>query len=343
MIIGDLHIGARNSNKIVEHWQQRFFEEQFWPYIEQHNIKNIIQLGDWFDNRRWINLNSMAFNKAMMVDKINELNITVHTMIGNHDIPYKHSLANNSPQQIMGHEPNINIWQEPGNFTIDDVNFTMIPWICKENEVECMEAIQEGGDICIGHFEIAGFNMMQNHKNIDGLNASLFEKWNTVWSGHFHTQSKNANIHYLGTPYQMSWNDFMPKNGFWVFDTHDRSLVFINNPLRYFHRIEWNDGSNYPVENIENSYVKLSIKKKTDFEAFEKFLDKINFHRPFELKVLEDFEEYSSENIEDLINVASTQELINQYIDDVSTEKVNKGKVKEIMQDIYKISLEVEE
>ena len=339
-ILGDIHIAARNSNKIVEHWQRRFFEEIFWPYMKDNNIKQLIQLGDWFDNRRWINLNSLAFNKEVLLDPIVENGIEVRTIVGNHDIPYKHTLKNNSPAQLISGQ--VEVYENPGKFTIDDVEFTMIPWLCKENSEECLDLIKEGGDICIGHFEIQGFDMVANHKNMDGLKPSLFDNWNNVWSGHFHSQSKYYNIHYLGTPYQMSWNDFLTRNGFWIFDTHTRELEFINNPLRYFHRIEWDDGYDYPIENIENAYVKLVVENKTDFEKFEKFIDSINIHNPHELKIIESFEEYRSENVKDLISMESTKDIINQYIEDVDV-RINKDKVKDFMSEIYKLALEVEE
>lgn len=341
VVLGDTHFGARNSNKIVEHWQERFFNEVFWPYVEDNSIKTVIQLGDWFDNRKWINLQTMAFQKRVFVERVQQNNIQVHTIIGNHDIPFRHSLDMSSPVQILGHEPNFTVWDNIGKITIDDVTFTMLPWICNENEVDSLETISAGGDILVGHLEIAGFNLHGNHKSLEGLPAANFTKWNKVWSGHYHTQSQNGNINYMGTPYQMSWNDYMPKCGFWVFDTHDRSETFINNPLRYFHRIDWNDGYVGELQHIANSYVKLTVKKKTDFEAFEKFVDQINFHNPYELKIVESFEEFNSDNVAELIKLSTTEELISEYIDDVATH-TDKEKVKLMMHSIYEEAIRME-
>ena len=342
VILGDLHAGCRNSNKIVEHWQERFFNELFFPYLKEHNISRVIQLGDVYDNRRWLNMHTIDWFNKVFVNKIVEMNIKTDLIIGNHDTFYKHILTPNSPELLLSECEQITIWSKPGKFTVDDVEFTMIPWICRENEVDCMNEIEKGGDICIGHFEIMGHDMHAGMKNHTGLSPSIFSGFNETWSGHFHTQSKAGNIHYLGTPYQMTWSDFLPKFGFWIFDTHDRSLEFVENKLRYYHRIEWDNGSDYPIDQLEKTYVKLVVKRKDDFESFEKFVDSINFHNPYELKIIESFEEYSSDNVKDLLNVESTGEIIDQYIEDLEV-KVDKDKVKMVMKEIYKLAHEVEE
>ena len=342
VILGDTHFGARNSNKTVEHWQGRFFKEVFWPYVEEQGIKQIIQLGDWFDNRRWINIQTMAFQQKVFVEKSKELGCQVQTIIGNHDIPLKHTLENNSPTQILTQHDNITVWEEPGKFTIDDVDFTMIPWMCRENYDECLSMIKDGGDICVGHFDIQGVVMHPGAVSKEGLNLSDFQGWDTVWSGHYHTQSQNKNVHYLGTPYQMNWSDATTKQGFWVFDTTDRSLEFVENKLRYFHRFYWNDGCAADLSNITQGYVKVNVEKKSDFEAFENFIDKINFNSPFELKVIESYEEFNQENVQDLIDLSSTEDLIEEYIDEVATN-VSKDNVKQMMLTIYQEAMSIED
>ena len=342
ILLGDLHAGARNSNKTVEHWQGKFYDEVLWPYVKENGIKRIIQLGDIYDNRRWLNMNSIEWFNSKFVVPSQELGVRVDAIIGNHDTYYKHSNTPNSPSLLLSHMSNINLYLEPTNIEIDDVSFTMIPWMCRENYDECYEAILSGGDICVGHFDIQGFVMHPGAISKDGLQLNDFEKWNNVWSGHYHTQSQNANVHYLGTPFQMNWSDANGKHGFWVFDTTDRSLEFIKNPHDYFHRFYWNDGCDADVSNVTSGYVKVNVQKKTDFEAFEKFIDRINFHEPFELKVIESYEEFSQENVQDLINLASTEQLIEEYIEEVATTS-SKESVKQMMLNIYQEAMSIED
>ena len=84
----------------------------FWLYIEDKGITTIIQTGDYFDNRKWINLQTMSFQKRIFVDKAASLGVNVHGIIGNHDIPLRYSLQMNSPQQILI-EDHVNYYSKP--------------------------------------------------------------------------------------------------------------------------------------------------------------------------------------------------------------------------------------
>ena len=341
-ILGDMHVGCRNSNQIIQQWQKRFFEECFWPKIDELGITRIVQVGDYFDNRKFINLNTMAFQREVFVRQAQKRGMFVNGIVGNHDIPYRHSLANNSPSQILNHEDGFAFYDTIQEFEWDGVNFTFMPWLCKENYEESIARIKQGGDVLIGHFEIKNFLMHAGAFSHDGLSKSDFKNWNQVYSGHYHAQSVQDNIHYIGTPYQMMWSDVFTKHGFWIFDTTDRSMEFIENPFRFFHRFVWENGCDQPIGDLKDAYVKINVKKKTDFEAFENFVDQINYHSPFDLKITETFEEFSSENVEDLIKISSTTDLIEDYIDNVVSLS-NIEPIKKMMLEIYNESLHVEE
>ena len=119
-------------------------------------------------------------------------------------------------------------------------------------------------------------------------------------------------------------------------------MDFVQNNYTFFNKIYWDDGSDYNVDNLNNSYVKLIVKKKSNFEEFEKFVDKINYSDPFELKIIESFEEYSEDNVGDMIKLVATTDLIKEYIDDVATEN-NKEAIKKIMLEIYDDALRMDE
>ena len=50
-IVTDIHIGARGDSKVFHEVQRKFFEEVFFPYIDEHNITTVFDLGDTFDRR----------------------------------------------------------------------------------------------------------------------------------------------------------------------------------------------------------------------------------------------------------------------------------------------------
>lgn len=341
-IIGDCHFGARNRNLTIENWQRKFYEEFFWPKIDELGIDTILQTGDYFDSRKWINIQTMAFHKEVFVRPCQQRNATCHVIVGNHDIPLRNSLENASVKQLLDEEENFHVYDEIVTKEFDDTKITFFPWICKENETESYKALHEGGDIAFGHFEIGGFMMHAGSYAPESLGSkpSDFKKWNKVIAGHFHAQSENGNIHYVGTPYQMSWSDWSTKHGFWIFDTFDKSMTFYENPFRFFHKIFWEDGTKYDVSTIKDSYVKIEVRKKTDFEIFEKFIDQVNFNQPFELKIIESFEEFSSENVNEMIELTSTTDLIEEYIADVATVH-NKDFIVKTMLEIYNEAIEL--
>ena len=341
-ILGDTHFGARSSNKNTEHWQRLFYENVFWPKIESEGIQTIIQTGDYFDNRKSIDLQTLAFQQEVFVDRAADLGVCVLGLVGNHDIPLRHSLAMSSPVQLLNQHDHVCFSDSIDEYEFDDRKITVMPWICKENFEESRDRIQQGGDILIGHFEIEGFIMHPGAISKEGINMSDFKGWNRVLSGHYHSQSQNANIQYVGTPYQMTWNDHTTKHGFWILDTTDDSMTFVENPFRYFYRLNWKDGCDFPEGLLEKAYVKINVQKKTDFEAFEKFVDRINHQQPFDVKIIESFEEFTSENVSDLITVQTTEELIEEYISDVATE-TSKETVTKTMLSIYQSALRNEE
>tara|TARA_B100002019_G_scaffold249959_1_gene229576 strand:+ start:2215 stop:3249 length:1035 start_codon:yes stop_codon:yes gene_type:complete len=339
--LGDTHFGCRNSNQVIQRHQELFLDKVFWPYIKEHNIETVIQTGDYFDNRKWINLQTMSFQKRVFVDRAAELGVTVHGIIGNHDIPLRHSLQMNSPQQILT-ESHMKYYSEAKVINFDGIDITFIPWVCKENYNEITEVINKGGDLLVGHLETQGAVLFPGRLSDDGYKPTQFKNWKEVISGHYHAQNKIANIHYIGIPYQLMWTDALVKQGFWIFDTTDRSWEFIENPHRYFHRLIWDDGCDYDMDLLTDAYVKINVKKKNSFEEFEKFIDKVNFKEPFEVKIVESFEEYNQENVRDLIELSSTTDLISEYIDDVATEN-NKESIKKLMIDIYEEAMSLDE
>ncbi len=59
----------------------------------------------------------------------------------------------------------------------------------------------------MGHLELIGFRVHRGYIMEHGTDASIFNKFEKVFSGHYHTRSDNGKIFYLGNPYEMYWND----------------------------------------------------------------------------------------------------------------------------------------
>tara|TARA_Y100001958_G_C20895180_1_gene319695 strand:- start:218 stop:652 length:435 start_codon:yes stop_codon:yes gene_type:complete len=141
------------------------------------------------------------------------------------------------------------------------------------------------------------------------------------------------------------WSDSGGRHGFWVLDTATKELEFIKNPLGYHIKLIYANNSepaDLEGEDLKNSYVKLYVKEKESFENFERYIDAINLKEPFELKIIESFEQFNADNVEDIIELSETTDLISEYIDDVATD-INKKQIKQIMIEIYEEAKEADD
>ena len=56
-LLNDTHFGCRNDSPHFMEYQNRFYDELFFPYIKENNIRHLIHLGDVVDRRKFINYN----------------------------------------------------------------------------------------------------------------------------------------------------------------------------------------------------------------------------------------------------------------------------------------------
>ena len=279
-IITDQHFGARNDSIAFLDFFEKFYDNTFFPTLDANNISTVLVLGDTFDRRKYVNFYALDRAKKMFFDKLEERGIRVHMLAGNHDTYYKNTNEVNSPDLLLVEYGNIDVISKPETIVIDGTSICMMPWICPENYQESLDHIKNTkAEICMGHFEIAGFAMYRGMESHDGLAKETFEKFDLVFSGHYHHRSSNQHIHYLGNPYELTWQDYNDPRGFHLFDLDTRELEFICNPYRMFERIEYNDKDQEPVDldalELEQKYVKLVVVNNNDFYKFYKFIHKL--------------------------------------------------------------------
>lgn len=332
-ILGDLHFGIKHSSKNFNGYFEKFYSNIFFPILQEQNIKTIIQLGDLFDNRKSLNLNEYFLCKQYFFDKLKEYDLEMITLIGNHDTYFRNTVKVNSPKLILHNYDNIRIIDSPEKITINGVDTLFIPWICDENEEECLKLIKNPKvDFCFGHFEIRNFSMYKGIENYDGLNPELFSKFEFVFSGHFHTRSYRDNIYFVGIPSEHTWNDYDDQKGFHIFDFDERKLTFFENPYKMFHKIYYDKNNDYSsLEKYKDTVIKVQVKKCD--EDFNIFLDKLTSVNPFDIIIMEEEEIYNNEeNIDEMKNTLS---FMNEYIDGILTPDIEIDDLKKVMYGIY--------
>ena len=345
-IITDQHFGARNDSIAFLDFFEKFYDNTFFTALDANNISTVLVLGDTFDRRKYVNFYALDRAKKMFFDKLEERGIRVHMLAGNHDTYYKNTNEVNSPDLLLVEYGNIDVISKPETIVIDGTSICMMPWICPENYQESLDHIKNTkAEICMGHFEIAGFAMYRGMESHDGLAKETFEKFDMVFSGHYHHRSSDKHIHYLGNPYELTWQDYNDPRGFHLFDLDTRELEFICNPYRMFERIEYNDKDQEPVDldalELEQKYVKLVVVNKNDFYKFDKFIQKLYNKGCHEIKIIEDMSEFQDGEIGEEINLEDTLSVLSHYVDSIETD-VDKEQIKTYMRTLYTEAINIE-
>jgi len=342
-IITDQHFGARKSSKFLHDYFKKFYDTVFFPYLEENNIKTVIDMGDTFDNRRSIDLWALEWAKENYYDRLQQMGVTVHTIVGNHTAYYKNTNSVNSVGLLLKEYDNIKIYSEVEEVKLDKLKVLFVPWINQENEENTRNSIQKSkSKVAMGHLELNGFRAHRGHVMEDGMNTDMFSKFDLVYSGHYHTRSNDGKIFYLGNPYEMYWNDVNDTRGFHIFDTETLEHTPINNPYKLFYNIYYED-TNYKLfdaREYQSKIVKVIVKKKTEPKHFEKFIDKLYSAGIQELKIVENFDIQENEEFE-VEETENTISILNRYIDEAEFEG-DKSVIKGILQKIYSEACEVE-
>jgi len=340
-IITDTHFGARKGSKYLHDYFEKFYDDVFFPTLEKENIKTVVHMGDAFDSRKSIDYQSLQWSKRVVFDRLKNYN--VHMIIGNHDTYYKNTNEVNSPNLLLSDYNNISVYSEPTEVNLENLKVLFIPWINAENFENSILTIKNTTSKCaMGHLELNGFKAHRGHTMEDGMDGKLFEKFNKVFSGHYHTRSDDGRIFYLGNPYEMFWNDVNDPRGFTIFDTETLEHTIVNNPYKLFYNIYYED-TNYKLFNAQeyaNKIVKVIVRKKSKPKDFEKFIDKLYSSGIQDLKIVENFQITESEEFE-VSEDENTISILNRYIDESDFE-FNKNIIKNIFQDLYRQSCEVD-
>ena len=340
VLLADTHFGARNDNPHYSKYFYKFYDDVFFPYIEKHDIKNIIHLGDVLDRRKFVNFKTLSeFNKKF-VNRLLDYKCNVDIIVGNHDTYYKNTNDINAPDELLD-DLFFNVHREPKVVSIGGMRMLFVPWINSSNiEKTTMMLEQESADIVLGHLEIKGFEMHNGHISSNGVDKKLFRRYETVLSGHFHKKSDDGQIYYLGSPYEFNWNDYNCPKGFHVYDTETRGFEHIKNPYTIHEKIyyndELNDYTNFDYTPYEDKYIKLIVEKKKDYFLFDKFLDGFYKTNVNDIKVIEDFSDLDASTVADDIAERSedTPTLLDNYIEQLETD-LNKDKLKTLMKSLY--------
>lgn len=290
-LVTDTHAGVRNDLECLQEHQNRFWANEFFPELKKRGINQIVHGGDFFDKRQYLTLKTMENTKNIFQKLLSDSGCHMTMILGNHDVLYRNTNIVNSPENLFGSDKNITIINEP---TVVFDSMLLVPWINKENLEATLKIIKKSTvPYCLGHFEINGCEMHKGTVATEGLEVKTFKKFKKVFSGHFHTRSINGNIEYLGSPFEMTWNDYNDSRGWHIFDTETGDIEFIPYKESMFFKVEYDSKDNsrswvpYKPEDLSGKFVKVIVTIKNSHYDFDMWLKRIQSYVPQELQVFD--------------------------------------------------------
>ena len=342
-IITDQNFGCRKNSKLFHDYFLQFYNDIFFPTLEKEGITTLVDMGDTFDNRTGINFNALAWAKDNYYDRLRDLGITVHTIVGNHTAYYKNTNDINAVDLLLREYDNVKVYAETEEVKLGDLKVLFVPWINNENEKQTFKKVNKTKcDIVMGHLELNGFKATAGHVMEHGMETTPFDRFKRVYSGHYHCRSVQDPVHYLGNPYEMFWGDVNDtERGFHLFDTQTLEHTPINNPYRLYYIIYYEDTpyQTFDTRKYENKIVKIIVRQKSDVSQFEQFVEKLYASNVAELKVVENFSIQESEDFE-AFESEDTMSILNRYIEEAEIN-LDKSRVQKVLMDVYQEACEV--
>ena len=342
-IITDQHFGCRKNSQLFHDYFLKFYNDVFFPTLEAEGITTIVDMGDTFDSRKGIDFSALSWAKNNYYNKLKDY--TIHTIVGNHTAYYKNTNEVNSIDLLLREYENVKIYSEPTEIKLDKLGVLLLPWICKENEEKTFKAIKKSkSKVAMGHLELNGFQVNQQIVMDHGTDRGPFDKFERVFSGHYHTKSDNGKVFYLGNPYEICWTDLEDVRGFNIFDTETLEHVPVLNPYRMYYKIFYEDTNHQTFDTREyaDKIVKVIVRKKTNTKKFEKFIDKLYQSNVAELKVVENFDFGGWYDKDDSTAYESedTMSILNRYIEEEEMT-LDKSVLKKMLNEIYQEACEM--
>jgi len=341
-ILNDTHAGVKNGNDIFLNHMESFYSDVFFPYCIENDIRTVIHLGDYFDHRKFVNYKVLKRNREMFLEPLKSLGMKMHIIPGNHDVYWKNTNDLCSLIEQLTHYDFIHVHMDPTILHTDSgLQIALLPWITEDNQTQSMDFIANApAPILMGHLELDGFRYIGNTSTLShGMDHKIFSRYEMVLSGHYHTASRRDNVFYLGTQFELTWSDCSDPKAFHVLDTETRDLYRVENPHRLYYKIAYDDANDDDEicvpDDLNGKFVKVVVVNKKDPFTFDQFLDMISVQEPFDLKIVESFDEFTADSIQDdEVSLQDTNQLLNTYVDAIETD-LDKDRIKKKLHELY--------
>lgn len=306
-LVTDTHLGLKRSS---DHWlslTERVFNE-IKEECEKRNVRTLVHLGDWFDDRKSINVKAIETSNRIVS---NLKDFDLYIIVGNHDTYYKNTIEVTSLNTLTNFE-HVTIVNE--KMTLGDI--ILVPW---------RHPIPEAtSSYLMGHFDI--IDMMEG---ICQYSSNDFVDFDHVYSGHYHNRSTKDNLTYLGTPFQQTFGEMGYEKGFYFFKDGKLDFVKVNAPE--FKKVKSDD---IKEEDVRGNIVKLYFLEDYGTRKNNLILEEVQSYEPLLLDT--DFSniKFDSDLIrKEDIKIGEFEDMLVEYLEEI---EVPSGVKKSVIQKMIK-------
>lgn len=324
----DIHFG-KHANSITHNQDCSDFIDWFIEMVKRDGtIDHIVFLGDWNENRSSLNIATLN-HSFLAAKKLNNLNIPIFFIIGNHDLYQRntrdiHSVIPFTEFSNFILVDKIEYFEEVGGGAL------FCPFLFTEEYKELQKF--RNVKTWVGHFEFKGFDVTgYGMKMQTGPDVDDFKGPKRIFSGHFHKRQLDKNVCYIGNAFPMDFGDTNDLNrGMAIYEYDTDSLTFEN----------WSDCPKYVKIKLssllEDKNIKLDSKTRVkcvidvsvdyeeSMEIRKKFQDESSL-REFSLEessAVDDMitETQTSLNEEDL---GTIDDIVIKMLSDIESEQID--------------------
>lgn len=334
-VVSDIHLGVHQNS---EKWLKESLRFAEWLRNELNNkgIEDIIIPGDFFHDRTDINLLTLHYaSKIFDVWK----DFQIWMIPGNHDCYFKDN-STVSSVNIFKLYHRVRMFDQPSVVDFSGKKLVFVPWGTPVDQVP-------QGDCIIGHFELNGFKM-NTFKVCEGHDESehLLDKAPLILTGHFHTRqerkSKKGRVVYVGTPYEMDYNDMNVEKGYHVIDFSTLDLQFVLYPHTVKHKkIKLTDLAankanlnEYLEKEVKGNVITFIVDKEIELDKVNALVQKLQMFEPLGFKGTDMFKkEQTGIDVQNLQVNLQIEQLITEFINQMALE--NSADVLKLVLELY--------
>lgn len=325
--------------------QRDFFEKVLFRKIKEEGIKEVVQLGDILDNRTGISFMTSRFLFEFL-EWFDRNDVQLVVLAGNHDTFYRNTLEIVGIRQFESMFKNVKVVTEP---TLLHENLVLVPWICDSNKDAALEFIERHGNgerFLFGHFELKDFPVNRSIVSGTGqFEPDILEGYRKVFSGHFHTPSEKGNIVYVGTPYEITWNDHGDQKRFFVLDRSTGETEMVPLKEKIFVSVLYDESLlSSDLSVFEGKILKVVLTEDFDATKYDIFLQRLEQKgKPYMVQTIDARQNDLIQTIEeglDGVVLESPLEIVSRTVSSMSLDDADKTFILDEINTIYKFAME---